>query len=42
MRVVERAELRGLSVVDDPAYGDSIVALRARIEGHGNPRWWLP
>ena len=42
LRIVERAELRGLSVVDDPAYGDSLVALRARIEGHGKRLWWLP
>ena len=42
VRVVERAELRALSVVDDPAYGDSIVALRARIEGSRRRRWWLP
>ena len=41
-RVVERAELRGLAVVDDPAYGSSVVALRARIEGTHNKRWWLP
>ena len=40
-RVIESAELRGLSVVDDPAYGDSILALRARIEG-SRRRWWLP
>ena len=42
VRVVERAELRALSVVDDPAYGDSIVALRARIAcADAWRRWWL-
>ena len=41
LRIVERAKLIALSVVDDPAYGDSLVALRARIEGTRR-RWWLP
>ena len=41
-RVVESAELRGLSVVDDPAYEDSVVALRARFAGAEHWRqWWL-
>ena len=40
-RVVESAELRGLSVVDDPAYGESVVALRARIELPARRRAWL-
>ena len=41
-RVVERAKLRGLSVVDDPAYEDSVVALRARFAGAEHwRRWWL-
>ena len=42
-RVVERATLSGLSVVDDPAYGESVVALRARIAcANAWRQWWLP
>ena len=42
LRIVERAKLVALSVVDDPAYGDSLVALRARIAcADAWRRWWL-
>ena len=41
VRVVEAAELRGLSVVDSPAYGDSLVGLRARLALPERRRAWL-
>ena len=34
-RVIERAELRGLAVVDRPAYSDSLVQARAEIRRRG-------
>ena len=38
VRVVERARLSGLSIVDRPAYRDALATLRARIEGAAAPR----
>ena len=34
-RIIERAELRGLAVVDRPAYGDSVVQARAELRRGG-------
>ena len=34
-RIVERAELRGLAVVDRPAYSDSLVQARAELRRRG-------
>ena len=34
-RIVERAELRGLAVVDTPQYSDSLVSVRAEIRRRG-------
>lgn len=39
MRVIRRAELTGLSLVDDPAYRDSRVEVRHRT-ADGRRRWW--
>ena len=38
VRVVERARLSGLAIVDRPAYRDALATLRARIEGAAAPR----
>ena len=44
VRIVERARLSGLAIVDRPAYRDALATLRARIEGAAAPpkrRIWL-
>ena len=43
IRIVERATLRGLALVDRPAYGDSLAAIAARAAGSlpRRRRLWL-
>ena len=42
VRVVRRADLVGLAIVDRPAYPDALASLRARIEGAApRRRIWL-
>lgn len=41
VRIVREAELVGLALVDRPAYGDSVLAVAARMASHrqGRRRW---
>lgn len=45
LRIVHRAKLVGIGLVDKPAYGDSVAAVAKRMQLHNNPqpRWyrWL-
>ena len=43
LRIVERAELRGIGLVDRPAYTGAEVAARARVERASEPlrRYWI-
>ena len=41
IRIISRAALRAIGVVDQPAYGDSLVAVAARMAGEQRKRWLL-
>ena len=41
LRIIERAMLRAIAVVDDPAYRQASVAARERTAGNGLRRVWL-
>ena len=40
VRVIERAKLMGIAVVDTPAYPGSTVEARSTEAGNGDAQWW--